>query len=110
MEHIAAFLLIVGCSPDLIDCHELPAPLPVYETVEECQAEIGGIVARHKGAAAQVFSQCFEVDPQLTEMDAEIVWDVTAKDGLTASVEPYQPKDVLVALSHGNDAETVRRH
>lgn len=101
MEHIAAFLLIVGCSPDLVDCRELPAPLPVYETVEDCQAEIGVVAARHKDAAARVFSQCFEVDPQLTETDAEIVWDVTARDGLTASVEPYQPQDVLVASNPG---------
>lgn len=107
MEHIAAFLLIVGCSPNLADCHELPAPLPAYETIEDCQAGFDDAVAVHKGAAARMFAQCFEVDPLLTETDAEIVWDVTDKDGLTASVEPYQSQDVLVATNRGKNAETV---
>lgn len=110
MEHIAAFLLLVGCSPDLTQCHELPAPLLVYETIEDCQAEIGVVAAMHKKAADRVFSQCFEVDPLLAETDAEIVWDVTETDGLTASLEPYQPQDVLVASNHGNKAETVWKH
>ncbi|RIK87866.1 MAG: hypothetical protein DCC69_03475 [Hyphomicrobiales bacterium] len=107
MEHIAAFLLIVGCSPDLAQCRELPAPLPVYETIEDCQAGIGAASAAHEGAAPRVFSRCFEVDPLLTETDAEIVWDVTAEGGLTATVEPYEPPDVLVASNRGDDAETV---
>jgi len=110
MEHIAAFLLIVGCSPDLADCRELPAPLPVYETIEDCQAEIDAATALHRGEAGRVFSHCFEVDPLLTETDAQVVWDVTAAHGLTASVEPYEPPDVLVASYHGNNAETVAEH
>lgn len=110
MEHIAAFLLIVGCSSDLAVCHELPAPLPVYEVIEDCQAEIDAATSVHKDAAARVFSQCFEVDPQLTEADAEIVWDVTEANGLTASVEPYQPQDVLIASNHGKKPETVWKH
>lgn len=107
MEHIAAFLLIVGCSPDLADCRELPAPLPVYETVEDCQAEIDAAVIRYRGEAKHIFSRCFEVDPLLTETDAQIVWDVTPMEGLTASVEPYEPQDVFVASNHGKNAETL---
>lgn len=110
MEHIAAFLLIVGCSPDLADCRELPAPLPVYETIEDCEAEIDAARVAHEGEAAHVLSRCFEVDPLLTETDAEVVWDVTAEGGLTASVEPYVSPEVLVASNRGNDAETVAKH
>jgi len=110
MEHIAAFLLIIGCSPDLADCRELPAPLPVYETIEDCQAEIGPVTTAHQGEAERVLSGCFEVDPLLTETDAEVVWNVTVEEGLTASVEPYEPPEVLVASNRGNNAETVTKN
>ncbi len=39
MEHIAALLLVVGCSGNMAECRELPAPAPIYETFEECEAE-----------------------------------------------------------------------
>lgn len=110
MEHIAAFLLIVGCSPDLAQCRELPTPTAVYEALEDCEAERPAIAAGHEGAAPRMFAQCFEVDPLLTETDAEIVWDVTPHGKLTASVEPYAESEVLVASNHGGkDRETVAR-
>lgn len=107
MEHIAAFLLVVGCSPDLAACHEIPAPTAIYETIEDCTAERADFAAAHEGAAPRLFVQCFEVDPLLTETDAEIVWDVT--DGkLTAWVEPYSGGEVLVASNRGGgDAQTA---
>ena len=40
MEHIAALLLIIGCSGDLSQCRELPAPVAVYEAVEDCNQEL----------------------------------------------------------------------
>ncbi len=108
MEHIAAFLLIVGCSPDLAACREMPTPTAIYEAVEDCEAERPAIAARHEGAAPRLFAQCFEVDPLLTETDAEIVWNVSADGRLTASVEPYAPGEVLVASSRGGKGtETV---
>ena len=51
MEHIAAFLLIVGCSPDLAECREMPTPTAIYETIEDCEAERPAISARHEDAA-----------------------------------------------------------
>ena len=110
MEHIAAFLLIVGCSPDLAQCRELPTPTAIYEALEDCEAERPAVAAEHEGAAPRMFAQCFEVDPLLTETDAEIVWDVTPDGKLTASVEPYAESEVLVASNHGGkDRETVAR-
>ena len=35
MEHIAAILLMVGCSSDLRQCEELPAPTAIYETDQD---------------------------------------------------------------------------
>ena len=40
MEHIAAILLLVGCTDDMLVCRELPAPAPVYESIEECENQI----------------------------------------------------------------------
>ncbi len=107
MEHIAAFLLVVGCSPDLAACREIPAPTAIYETIEDCAAERPGYAAVHQGDAPRVFVECFEVDPQLTETDAEIVWDVGSDGKLTAWVEPYASEEVLVASNRGDgDAHT----
>lgn len=105
MEHIAAFLLIVGCSQDLSQCRELPAPQPVFETLQDCDAALADSSSAHAGSHPQLFAQCFEVDPLLAETDAEIVWDVTAADGLTASVEPIAAEEVLVASTHDRGAE-----
>ena len=110
MEHIAAFLLIIGCSEDLTACHELPAPEPVFESFEDCEAELpysfGDFLDRHP----QLFAKCFEVDPMLAETDAEIVWEITAEGHLMASVEPIGGQEVLVASSGDrNPGETVTR-
>lgn len=108
MEHIAAFLLIVGCSPDLAECREMPTPTAIYEALEDCEAERPAIAAGYEGAAERLFVQCFEVDPLLTETDAEIVWSVSPDGKLLASVEPYLPGEVLVASNRdGKGTETV---
>lgn len=109
MEHIAAFLLIVGCSQDLSQCRELPAPQPVFETVQDCDAVLADSAKPYAGSHPQLFAQCFEVDPLLAETDAEIVWDVTAGVGLTASVEPIADKEVLVASTRGAEEAVSQR-
>ena len=110
MEHIAAFLLIVGCSPDLAECREMPTPTAIYEAIEDCEAERPSIAARYDNAAPRMFAQCFEVDPLLTETDAEIVWDVSSDGKFAAWVEPYSSEEVLLASKHdGKESETVVR-
>jgi hypothetical protein len=109
MEHIAAFILAVTCSGDLKDCRELPAPLPVYETIEDCSASLPA-VRKQYGTEANLFVSCFEVDPELAEIDAEIVWDVTAAEGLTATVEPIASEEVLVAANQSRDANKAVVH
>jgi hypothetical protein len=86
MEHIAALLLIVGCSGDLKECTELPAPMPLYETTQECDAELAPVLASARGAREKVFATCVFVDPAMAEEDAELVWDVTSADGLVAEI------------------------
>ncbi len=86
MEHIAALLLIVGCSGDLKDCSELPAPVPLYETVEECDTEVAPALASFRNERDRIFATCVFVDPAMAEEDAELVWDVTADGNLVAEI------------------------
>lgn len=114
MEHIAALLLIVGCSEDLAQCRELPAPVPVYETMEECDAELPYSFGAYMEHYPQLMARCIEVDPALEETDAELVWDITPEGHLVASVEPYvddspADTDVVVAGNQSrNGIETFR--
>ncbi|MGE0500854.1 MAG: hypothetical protein AB7I79_04240 [Rhizobiaceae bacterium] len=95
MEHIAAILLVVGCSGDLSECRELPAPVPLFETAEDCEATRGRSAAAYGVDGGQVFAVCVPVDPALEEQDAELVWDIV-DDRLVASIEVT---DVIVATN-----------
>lgn len=87
MEHIAAVLLIVGCSGDLSNCTELPAPATVFETYEECKLERQPALSALSQRADRVFGTCIAVDPALEDDYAEIVWDLRPDGTLEASVE-----------------------
>jgi len=95
MEHIAALLLIVGCSDDLSYCRELPAPAPLYQTEAECDAELETSIRGFVGQYPQILGKCVSVDPALEYVDAELVWDITGSGNLVASIEPVT--DVLIA-------------
>lgn len=107
MEHIAAFLLLIGCSEDLSQCRELPAPTPVFETIQDCDAELPYEFGTLASAYPQLFAQCFEVDPELAETDAEIVWHITADGHLTASVEPIRGEEVVVASNRDRSGHGI---
>ncbi len=38
MEHVAALLLLVGCTSDSTVCTEIPVPTPIYRSMAECEA------------------------------------------------------------------------
>jgi hypothetical protein len=87
MEHIAALLLIVGCSADMKECRELPAPTPIFETAQECDAELPVALRQLEGAGDRVVATCVFVDPAMEEEDAELVWDIRPDGSLVASIE-----------------------
>jgi hypothetical protein len=87
VEHIAALLLIIGCSDDLAQCYELPVPTAVYETVEECEGDLQPSISLFTTKHPQVFGQCVEVDPAIEEEDAELVWDIKPDGTLFAMIE-----------------------
>lgn len=105
MEHIAALLLIVGCSGDLGECQELPAPTPIYETFEECQAEMPASRRELDGQAPRVLATCVYVDPALEYEDATIEWDITKDGKLVGSIEPVASYNVAMQQDH----RTTRR-
>jgi hypothetical protein len=86
MEHIAALLLVIGCSDDLAQCRELPAPVPVFETAQECEAELVNAFKAYVNDFPQIFAQCVPVDPALEEEDAELVWDIREDGTLIAEI------------------------
>ncbi len=98
MEHIAALLLIIGCSHDLAECRELPAPVPVFETTEECDEELPVSVSSFRGKDLRILAQCVAVDPALEEEDAELAWQVNPDGTLNASITA---SDVTVASNSG---------
>lgn len=87
MEHIAALMLLVGCSSDLSECRELPAPVAVFETAEECAAMRGPAMQDFSGQVQRVFGTCIGLDPALEEDYAELVWSVHPDGRLEATVE-----------------------
>lgn len=86
MEHIAALMLIVSCSGSVDNCKELPSPVTVFETMEECREILPQALKAFEGKG-QLYSTCVTVDPAMMEEDAVLTWDI-GKDGvLHASVD-----------------------
>jgi hypothetical protein len=86
MEHIAAVLLIVGCSSGFSDCRELPAPTALFETFEECEDVLPASLTEHHQQGLHVTGACVYVDPAAEEEDAELVWSVSPDGALEAEV------------------------
>ncbi len=110
MEHIAAIMLLVGCSHGDLTCEELQAPQVAFESMEAC---VGALPAALGGAGAGrriVHGRCAVVDPAWVEEDVEISWRLSRQNGLEVHVRPArsQARDVIVA-DNAYPAETVAR-
>jgi hypothetical protein len=104
MEHIAALLLIIGCSGDLKQCSELPAPVPLYETTQECDTALPFSLNEAQGKRPRVFATCVFVDPAMEEENGQLTWDVTPEGKLTASVDFIDPVVTSSTVSAKPDA------
>jgi hypothetical protein len=87
MEHIAALLLVIGCSNGMVDCRELPTQVSVFETAAECTAERPFALIDVQGQAKHIIAKCLAVDPALEDDYDQILWNVRADGTLDASLE-----------------------
>ena len=87
MEHIAALLLVIGCSNTMTECHELSVPVSVFETAAECTAERPFALTDVQGQASHIVAECLTVDPALEDDYDQIVWNVRPDGTLDASLQ-----------------------
>ncbi|KQT64203.1 MULTISPECIES: hypothetical protein [unclassified Aureimonas] len=87
MEHIAAFMLLVGCNADATTCQEIPVPVAAYENVAECDRELA-IQIRLGGAGQErVYGACKEIDEEAFEQSATIDWSISRSGKLIVTFE-----------------------
>ena len=86
MEHIAALLLVIGCSNTMADCRELQVPVSVFETADQCVAERPFALGDVQGQAQHIVAKCLAVDPALEDDYDQIVWNVRPDGTLDASL------------------------
>jgi hypothetical protein len=91
MEHIAALLLVIGCSNTMTDCRELSVPVSVFETVAQCTAERPFALGDVQGQAQHIVAKCLPVDPALEDDYNKITWNVRPDGTLDASLEISNP-------------------
>lgn len=105
MEHIAAIMMLIGCTQGNVECKELPAPAVGFETAEECQALLQPAVNDARGRYKIIYGKCAAIDPALYIEDATITWAITPANELDVQVtfdEPAAP--VLVAGKTGRQS------
>ena len=86
MEHIAALLLVIGCSNSMTDCRELQVPVSIFETADECAAERPFAMGDVQGQAQHIVARCLAVDPALEDDYDQVVWKVLPDGSLDASL------------------------
>lgn len=98
MEHIAAIMMLVGCTQGNVECKELSAPAVGFETAEECQALLQPSLNDFRSKYKIVYGKCAAIDPALYIEDATITWAITPSNELDIQItfdEPAMP--ILVA-------------
>ena len=86
MEHIAALLLVIGCSNSMTDFRELQVPVSIFETADECTAERPFAMGDVQGQAQHIVARCLAVDPALEDDYDQVVWKVLPDGSLDASL------------------------
>jgi hypothetical protein len=110
MEHIAAIMLLVGCSHGSLACEEMQAPQVAFESMEDC---VGALPAALGGAGAGrrlVHGRCAEIDPAWVEEDVEITWRMSPVSGLEVHVRQVSPlAEGVVVAENAYPAQTDAR-
>ncbi|MBE7186604.1 MAG: hypothetical protein INR68_19610 [Methylobacterium mesophilicum] len=82
MEHIAAFMLLVGCGAGTQDCREIAVPVPAYEDASECTRELRLQMRLNETAAARLYGTCKDVDEETFDNASSVDWSITKDDRL----------------------------
>ena len=82
----------------MADCHELPVPVSVFATADECVAERPFAMGDVQGQAEHIVAKCLAVDPALEDDYDQIVWNVRPDGTLDASLAVSD----LVVASNGS--------
>ncbi len=110
MEHIAAFMLLIGCNAGSLSCEELPAPQVAFESMEEC---VGALPVALGGAGAKgriVHARCAAIDPAWIEEDVEISWRMSREKGLEIDIrEAAPPADGMLVAENARPVELAGR-
>ncbi len=106
MEHIAAIMMLVGCTQGNIECKELPAPAVGFETAEECHALLRPSLNDVKGRYKIVYGKCAAIDPALYIEDATITWAITPANELDVQVTFDDPAAPLLVADR-RDGQSV---
>lgn len=97
MEHIAAFMMLVGCAGGDTACSELPAPAVGFETVQECEDLLRPSVKQATAENKTVYGKCVSVDPALFLEDAVISWEITGDRELEVHVDFGRTDQIAMA-------------
>jgi hypothetical protein len=87
MEHVAAFMLLVGCNADASACQEIPVPVAAYESADDCRQELS-VQLRLSGAGQErVYGACKEIDEEAFEQSATIDWSISRSGNLVVTFD-----------------------
>lgn len=109
MEHIAAIMLLVGCSHGSLACEELQAPQIAYESMEECLSALPSTLGGAGGGKQIVHARCAAIDPAWMEEDVEISWQMTKERGLEVDVRQAPPAEGVVVAENSRPANALAR-
>lgn len=87
MEHIAAFMLLVGCNADASVCKEIPTPVAAYEDAAECDQNLTLQIRLSNSTAEKVYGACKEVSEDVLEQSATIDWTISRAGQLVVSFD-----------------------
>jgi hypothetical protein len=107
MEHIAAIMMLVGCSQGNLQCKELPAPAVGFETAEECHELLQPSINDIRGKYKVVYGKCAEIDPALYIEDATITWNITPANELDVQVTLDDPAVPMVVAQKADHKEAL---
>ena len=90
MEHIAAFMLLVGCNADASVCKEIPVPVAAYEDVAECDQDLSLQYRLNAAEDEKLYGACKQVDEEVFEESANVDWTISRNGKLlvTFDAEP----------------------